>query len=130
MDINIACSHVRAWFLFLESLIYQGKDDCKFITWPCKRRYGSFSDGTCFPSENGVIAPEMGYTADRGPPGIYYLTTRFQSPYCGYPVRIGIKMADYNARYNGIITLRLDEINDKGKTNNTSEPLIFKLIIR
>ena len=83
---------------------------CKFTTWPCKRRSGSYSAGHCFPPENRIAAPEMGYAADKGPSGVYYLTTRSKVPYCGYPLRIGIKLPDYETA-RGIFSVKIHNGN-------------------
>ena len=118
MDINIACSHARSWYLFEESLRTQFRK-CRFSTWPCKRRFGSFAAGSCFPLENTVTAPELGYAADRGPTGLYYLVTRAESPYCGLALRAAVKVADSEIRPRGLFTLML--MNNGTKT-------IFKII--
>jgi hypothetical protein len=106
LDIHIACSHARSWFLFVESLQSQ-LGSCKFHSWPCKRRFGSYAAGTCFPQENTIAAPEMGYAADRGPTGLYYLTTRAEPPFCGYPLRAAVKASENEFRPKGILWMRL-----------------------
>uniref|UniRef100_A0ABD2XJV1 phospholipase A1 n=1 Tax=Trichogramma kaykai TaxID=54128 RepID=A0ABD2XJV1_9HYME len=123
LDINIACSHVRSWFLFEESLVSQKRSNnegCKFHSWPCKRRYGSFQAGSCFPPEDSIAAPELGYAADRGPQGLYYLATRSEPPYCGLPLRASVKIADSEPpRPRGVVTLAL--VNNATRT-------VFKII--
>lgn len=82
LDRKIACSHLRAWELFVASLQSQ-REECKFIAWPCNQGADAFTRGTCFPHENTKWSQEMGYTADHGPLGIYYLATRPNKQYCG-----------------------------------------------
>ncbi|EFN84677.1 Pancreatic triacylglycerol lipase [Harpegnathos saltator] len=81
LDRNIACSHLRAWYYFMESVQSQNKE-CKFAAWPCPDRI-SYIRGMCFPMETIERNQEMGYAANRGPLGIYYLPTRAESPFCG-----------------------------------------------
>ena len=113
LDIEIACSHVRSWFLFVESLKSQ-RGECKFHSWPCKRRFGSFSAGSCFPPEGTTTAPEMGYAADRGPTGLYYLATRSEYPFCGIPLRAAVKVSDTEYRPKGILRMLVE--NGKSTT--------------
>lgn len=108
LDIHIACSHVRSWFLFVESLQSHIHDGCKFETWPCKRRFGSYAAGSCFPPEESITSPELGYAADHGPTGLYYLPTRAEPPYCGYPLRASVKVADVELRPKGVLSVRLE----------------------
>ncbi|OXU19427.1 hypothetical protein TSAR_004763 [Trichomalopsis sarcophagae] len=105
LDIHIACSHVRSWFLFVESLQSHAHNGCKFETWPCKRRFGSYAAGSCFPPEESTAAPELGYAADHGPTGLYYLPTRTEPPYCGYPLRAAVKVAEVEFRPKGVLSL-------------------------
>lgn len=84
LDRNIACSHLRAWQLFIESIRTQ-KEECKFTAWPCPQGGISYARGMCFPMESTEWNQEMGYAANRGPLGIYYLATRADSPFCGKP---------------------------------------------
>lgn len=79
---EIACSHLRAWAYFLES-IRTTNESCKFIAWPCPQGTISYTNGMCFPMESTLWSQEMGYRANRGPLGIYYLPTRDQEPFCG-----------------------------------------------
>lgn len=87
LDRKIACSHLRAWQLFVESLLTQ-KRDCKFIAWPCPQGILEYASGKCFPMENNDRTQELGYVANNGPSGIYYLATRGEEPFCGTNVRL------------------------------------------
>jgi hypothetical protein len=82
LDRNIACSHLRAWQLFVESVRTQ-KGKCKFTAWPCPQGGIAYIKGTCFPMESTEWNQEMGYAANHGPLGIYYLVTRAETPFCG-----------------------------------------------
>ncbi|KAJ8688023.1 hypothetical protein QAD02_023818 [Eretmocerus hayati] len=108
LDVDIACSHVRSWFLFIESLRSQlNSNGCKFQSWSCKYRVGSYATGSCFPPEESSAAPELGYAADTGPSGQYYLPTRAQSPFCGRPLRASVKIAEMDPRPRGLFSLAI-----------------------
>jgi hypothetical protein len=92
LDTDIACSHIRAWRLFVESL-NQRPGGCQFMAYPCNAGLPSFQQGKCYPSLQkcaGEIVPQaqscgmMGVSADlaRGR-GALYLVTRDSSPFCG-----------------------------------------------
>lgn len=85
LDREIACSHLRAWQLYVESILTQSQK-CKFIAWPCPRGTLSYTKGTCFPMESTGWSQEMGYRANRGPLGTYFLPTRSEPPFCGIPI--------------------------------------------
>lgn len=82
LDREIACSHLRAWHLFVESIRSQN-EKCKFVAWPCPHGGMSYAKGMCFPMETTDWSQEMGYAANRGPLGVYYLATRAETPFCG-----------------------------------------------
>jgi hypothetical protein len=92
LDVDIACSHVRAWRLFVESLS-QRPGGCQFMAYPCHAGLPSFLQGNCYSTlqkcarESGPSAQPcgmMGINADkpRGR-GALYLVTRDSSPFCG-----------------------------------------------
>ncbi|XP_012536398.1 pancreatic lipase-related protein 2 [Monomorium pharaonis] len=89
LDKNIACSHLRAFQLYIESVRSQN-ERCKFIAWPCPHGGISYTKGTCFPMESTNWNQEMGYAADHGPLGVYYLATRAETPFCGQPIRASV----------------------------------------
>lgn len=86
MDKNIACSHLRAYQLYIESVRSQN-EKCKFIAWPCPQGGISYAKGTCFPMESTNWNQEMGYAANHGALGIYYLATRAETPFCGIRIQ-------------------------------------------
>ncbi|CAL1682156.1 unnamed protein product [Lasius platythorax] len=106
LDRNIACSHLRAWQLFIESIRSQNKK-CKFIAWPCPQGGISYAKGTCFPMESTDWNQEMGYAANRGPLGIYYLSTRAETPFCGQPLRASVMMSEDMPKTSGILFFKI-----------------------
>lgn len=86
LDRNIACSHLRAWYFFVESIRSQ-KEECKFSAWSCPQGRMSYIKGMCFPMEIRERNQEMGYAANRESLGIYYLATRTESPFCGIEIQ-------------------------------------------
>lgn len=91
-----ACSHLRAWRLFLESLRRKvlAKDDCQFIAYKCNGGLPSFQKGECFPqitNPHSNYSVDVNYRRDLGlmgvdakGDGVMYLSTRAKDPsYCG-----------------------------------------------
>ncbi|XP_034946054.1 pancreatic lipase-related protein 2-like isoform X2 [Chelonus insularis] len=111
LDRSIACSHARAWDLFVESLQSQF-GECKFIAWPCTQRDTSFEQGTCFPPENLKFSQEMGYAADGGPLGIFYLPTRAEYPFCGDPLRASVVVAKSVLKTLGWLFIKIQHKNE------------------
>ncbi|XP_066582884.1 phospholipase A1 member A-like [Prorops nasuta] len=108
LDKDIACSHIRAWQLFVESIqTAHVSHQCKFDAWPCPQGAISFLRGTCFPQETSEWSQEMGFPADRGPLGIYFLATRAEPPFCGKPLRASIVTSDDAPITSGILYLKL-----------------------
>ncbi|XP_020285308.1 pancreatic triacylglycerol lipase-like isoform X2 [Pseudomyrmex gracilis] len=107
LDRNIACSHLRAWQLFVDTVRTQKEDRCKFIAWPCPQGGVSYARGTCFPMETTDWHQEMGYAADRGPLGIYYLATRGETPFCGQPLRASVIISDGMPKTSGILFFKV-----------------------
>ncbi|XP_076683516.1 pancreatic triacylglycerol lipase [Andrena cerasifolii] len=107
---EIACSHLRAWRLFLES-VGGGNESCRFIAWPCPKGRTSYVNGLCFPMESTAWTQEMGYRANIGPLGIYYLPTRGEEPFCGQPLRASVTTSEDTPRTSGTLYLRIDQRN-------------------
>ncbi|KAG7212631.1 hypothetical protein KM043_012917 [Ampulex compressa] len=105
LDVNIACSHLRAWQLFAESLKQQGQ--CKFVAWPCSQGGFAYTRGACFPMETTAWSQEMGYEANNGPLGTYYLATRENEPFCGQPVRASVTTSDDAPKTFGNLYLKI-----------------------
>lgn len=92
---NTACSHIRAFELFLESLSSKADNSssCEFLTYKCEGGYASFNNGQCFIQVqyvNDSSKVNSSYRDDvsvlgenaRGT-GIMYFNTKASSPFCG-----------------------------------------------
>ncbi|XP_018375101.1 PREDICTED: pancreatic lipase-related protein 2-like [Trachymyrmex cornetzi] len=106
LDKNIACSHLRAFQLYIESVRSQN-EKCRFIAWPCQQGGISYAKGTCFPMESTNWNQEMGYAANRGPLGSYYLATKAETPFCGKPVRASIMTSEDILKTSGTLFFRI-----------------------
>ncbi|XP_076237419.1 pancreatic triacylglycerol lipase [Calliopsis andreniformis] len=107
---EVACSHLRAWTLFLESVRMENQS-CKFTAWPCPQGRTFYTNGMCFPSESTFWSQEMGYRANRGPLGVYYLPTRGAEPFCGQPLRASVTITEHTPRTTGTLFLRINQRN-------------------
>ncbi|XP_061197857.1 inactive pancreatic lipase-related protein 1-like [Saccostrea echinata] len=72
---NISCSHMRAIFYFIESII----SSCEFKAFPCTS-YWNFYRGSCISCANGCN--RMGYHVDKSVHGKFYLQTNAAPPFC------------------------------------------------
>ncbi|XP_011643285.2 pancreatic triacylglycerol lipase-like isoform X1 [Pogonomyrmex barbatus] len=106
LDRNIACSHLRAFQLYVESIRSQ-TEKCKFIAWPCPQGGISYAKGTCFPMESTNWNQEMGYAANRGSLGIYYLATKAETPFCGQPIRASIMTSENMPKTSGTLFFKI-----------------------
>ncbi|XP_014478476.1 PREDICTED: pancreatic lipase-related protein 2-like isoform X2 [Dinoponera quadriceps] len=106
LDRNIACSHLRAWYLFVESIRLQN-EECKFTAWPCPQGGMSYIRGMCFPMETIEWSQEMGYSANRRPLGLYYLATRAESPFCGTALRASVMTSEGMPKTSGILHFKI-----------------------
>ncbi|XP_015592390.1 pancreatic triacylglycerol lipase isoform X2 [Cephus cinctus] len=107
---KIACSHIRAWKYFVESMHTQFQN-CKFTSWTCKRGASSFKKGLCFPRAVTNGPQEMGYAADRGPSGVFYLVTRPEEPFCGDPLRAVVTTSEVATKTLGILYINIEHQN-------------------
>ncbi|XP_012135888.1 pancreatic triacylglycerol lipase isoform X2 [Megachile rotundata] len=114
---ELACSHLRAWMFFFES-VRMGNESCKFNAWPCPQGRNSYMSGICFPMESTLWSQEMGYRANFGPLGIYYLPTREEQPFCGQSLRASAMISDDKLKTSGILFLKIAQQNST---------IIFKL---
>ncbi|XP_011684982.1 PREDICTED: pancreatic lipase-related protein 2-like [Wasmannia auropunctata] len=106
LDKNIACSHLRAFQLYVESIRSQS-EKCKFIAWPCSQGAISYAKGMCFPMESTNWNQEMGYAANRGALGIYYLATKAETPFCGEPVRASVITSEDMLKTSGTLFFKI-----------------------
>ncbi|XP_044753699.1 pancreatic lipase-related protein 2-like [Coccinella septempunctata] len=92
---EIACSHIRAWHLFQETLLNKvaGKNNsCEFISYSCPGGLPSFERGHCFPhldNPKSKLYLDPSYRTEIGKlgedakgEGVMYLTTRSSSTFC------------------------------------------------
>ncbi|KAG5878995.1 hypothetical protein JTB14_026799 [Gonioctena quinquepunctata] len=101
----VACNHVRAIKLFIDSI----NSNCPYIGHSCSG-YGQFKEGRCFTCKPGGGCAIMGYHADTTPGLVenevqpqsklqettgnkYYLTTGREYPYCHRTYRISVETA-------------------------------------
>ncbi|CAG2065354.1 unnamed protein product, partial [Timema podura] len=116
VDINVACSHVRAWKLFLESMTTP-PGGCRFMAYPCQAGLPGFLQGSCFPAPDACNISHgdpqqscgfMGYDAQHSKGrGALYLVTRDTEPYCGEQLRATIYVSEKTQRTRGILNLQL-----------------------
>ncbi|XP_012344813.1 pancreatic triacylglycerol lipase-like isoform X3 [Apis florea] len=98
----VACNHVRAIKLFIESI----NSKCQYVAHECSS-YASFLRGECFSckSNNSLSCGIMGYHADTSPALVgrqdllsllgskFFFTTGKEDPYCRKHYRITINLA-------------------------------------
>ncbi|XP_012288719.1 pancreatic lipase-related protein 2 [Orussus abietinus] len=122
LDKGVACSHLRAWKYFVESVQPRPDQECRFVSWPCKGGAYDFVRGMCFPRfEPGTANPVMGYDADQGPLGVLYLPTRSRSPFCGDPLRATAITFPVRRDTLGILVFRIFHGNDSTTFQMRSE---------
>lgn len=92
---EVACSHIRAWQLFLETLNAKmnGPGSCEFLAYSCAGGLPSFEKGRCFPRLGAAPANTTELLRRRGDlgrlgedaagEGVLYFVTRAESPFCG-----------------------------------------------
>ncbi|CAK9817776.1 Pancreatic triacylglycerol lipase [Anthophora plagiata] len=107
---EIACSHLRAWSYFLES-VHMSNNSCNFTAWPCPKGRKSYMNGMCFPMESTMWSQEMGYGANRGPLGIYYLPTTDKEPFCGQPLRATVITSKEAPETSGTLFIKIVQHN-------------------
>ena len=102
---DTACSHIRAFELFLETVRSKADNSssCEFIAYKCDGGYASFDNGQCFTQVQHVgdrSKIDLSYRDDvsvlgedaRGT-GITYFNTKASSPFCGlYFISTVLKM--------------------------------------
>lgn len=112
-----ACSHIRSWFLFLDTLKTKalGTNNCEFVAFRCKGGLTAFQNGQCFPQINTALntslALDPSYRNDLGKlgedvrgQGVMYLVTRAQSPYCGMSEIYYLKRIMFNYTFRSSTT--------------------------
>lgn len=90
MTREIACSHIRAFHLFLESLFNKLNGTCEFIAYSCPGGLTSYEKGRCFPelASNKSIDLHPSYRTEIGRfgedvrgEGVMYFSTTDSTPF-------------------------------------------------
>ncbi|KAK6617215.1 hypothetical protein RUM44_005546 [Polyplax serrata] len=117
---SVVCSHVRAWQLFLESVVnLQKPNGILFIAYPCQSGSEGFVQGKCFiepkvrciPGDQGCNVMGMG-AHPNGARGALYLATRDSEPYCekcvaGEQMHLNLEISPTTEKTRGYLNLRL-----------------------
>jgi hypothetical protein len=117
---EVACSHIRAWRLFQETLLNKaagGQNRCDFTAFSCPGGLKSFERGFCFPDlpkPNTSLALDSSYRNDIGRfgedvkgEGVMFFATRATPPYCGTQIQASIHISPKTGVIKGIILLNL-----------------------
>ncbi|KAJ8946828.1 hypothetical protein NQ318_002108, partial [Aromia moschata] len=119
---EIACSHIRAFHLFIESVqnfmerTKGNKDICEFTAFSCPGGLPSFERGHCFPQldSNNSLAIDPTYRTDIGRfgedakgEGVMYFTTRDSSQFCGTQLQASVQISQKTGYTRGILQLKL-----------------------
>ncbi|BET00389.1 Triacylglycerol lipase [Nesidiocoris tenuis] len=89
----VACNHIRAIKLFIESI----NGHCPYLGYRCSS-YNAFTQGKCFScGVNGTNCAVMGFHAEKmpgvTPGGKYYISTGKDTPFCRHHYRVTIDLA-------------------------------------
>lgn len=114
---DTACSHIRAYHLFLESLVNKVKGiECEFLSYRCPKGPESFENGECFPQlepPNSTLALNTRYLNNLGVQGEYargkgvmYFVTTAQSPFCGTQLQAVVHISFNNQPIRGTLGIR------------------------
>ncbi|KAK9881696.1 hypothetical protein WA026_017215 [Henosepilachna vigintioctopunctata] len=135
---EIACSHIRAWHIFQESLLNKvsGKNNtCEFISYSCPGGLPSFERGHCFPhldNPKSKLYLDPTYRSEIGKlgedakgEGVMYLTTRSSSNFCGAQLQASVQISQKTKQTKGILQLHLKYLNYSTNFNIKCEILDF-----
>ncbi|GLV44425.1 uncharacterized protein CBL_10229 [Carabus blaptoides fortunei] len=119
LDRDIACSHVRAYYIFLETLLQQasGTAGCQFIAYQCPKGPRDFAMGHCYPVNNNMsvldtVASSLGVLGERSfGTGPMYLVTKAVPPYCGSQLQVSVQVSPLTKPSRGILFLTIDHGN-------------------
>lgn len=124
LDRDSACSHIRAFRLYIETVLNKVKnknkkaDYCQFTAFNCNGGLPSFESGHCFPQlekANSRLAIDRSYIADeigqigedvRGR-GVMYLSTRSTSPHCGTQLQASVHISQKTDSIKGFLKMNL-----------------------
>ncbi|KAL3268959.1 hypothetical protein HHI36_008045 [Cryptolaemus montrouzieri] len=135
---EIACSHIRAWHLFQETLLnkVEGKNNtCEFISYSCPGGLPSFERGHCFPhldNPKSKLYLDPSYRTEIGKlgedargEGVMYLTTRSSSAFCGSQLQASVQVSQKTKPTKGVLQLHLKYLNSSTNFNIKCEVLDF-----
>ncbi|KAJ8969962.1 hypothetical protein NQ314_001485, partial [Rhamnusium bicolor] len=124
---EIACSHLRAFHLFVESIINlilkkkENKDTCEFTSFSCPGGLRSFEKGHCFPEidmQNSSLTLDPTYRTDIGRfgeqvegEGVMYFSTKDSNQYCGTQLQASVQISEKTGYTRGILQLQLYYLN-------------------
>ncbi|KAF7287335.1 hypothetical protein GWI33_001695 [Rhynchophorus ferrugineus] len=125
---DFACSHIRAFRLFIETVLnklkYRDKksDYCQFTAFSCPGGLSTFESGYCFPQiekSNGRLVTDSIYAQDeigqfgedvRGQ-GVMYFSTRDSSSYCGRQLQLSVHVSQNYEPTKGLLKVNLHYSN-------------------
>ncbi|KAF5287804.1 hypothetical protein FQR65_LT12172 [Abscondita terminalis] len=131
---DTACSHLRAWELFLESL--EKNRNCEFTAFKCKNGLESFKKGVCFPNMQSGMKSLLNssYRSDVGKMGddvqgngIMYLVTKNQYPFCGAQLQVALSMSKLENDVNVHLTLKQENTTASTTISNVNSENAFGL---
>ncbi|XP_060529296.1 pancreatic triacylglycerol lipase-like [Cylas formicarius] len=113
-----ACSHVRAFRLFTETLLNKANNQkCRFIAFSCPGGLQSFNKGRCFPQlSNGRLDIDPAYRTDEigqfgedgSGGGVMYFATRDSSPYCGTQLQVSAHISQKTGPVRGVLQMQMN----------------------
>nr|XP_971822.3 PREDICTED: pancreatic triacylglycerol lipase [Tribolium castaneum] len=115
---EVACSHIRAWRLFQETLLNKAAGShnrCEFTAFSCPGGLKSFEKGFCFPhlpKPNSSLAIDLNYRNDIGRfgedikgQGVMFFVTRATPPYCGTQLQASVHISPKTEAIKGVLLL-------------------------
>ncbi|KAJ8920081.1 hypothetical protein NQ315_011735, partial [Exocentrus adspersus] len=122
---DIACSHLRAFHLFVESVHHlierkSNRDACEFTSFACPGGLTSFEKGYCFPQieRNNSLELDPDYTTNIGRfgedvrgEGVMYFSTKGSSQYCGTQLQASVVVSQKTGYVKGVLQLQLSYSN-------------------
>ncbi|KAK5644544.1 hypothetical protein RI129_005844 [Pyrocoelia pectoralis] len=117
-----ACSHLRAWELFKETLQIKVNKapKCSFTAYKCRGGFEEYRQGECFASmtERFKSSLDISHRTDLGRmgddvqgEGIMYLVTKDKYPFCGVQVHMSIFLTEAEQTLNGEVRCNIQQGN-------------------
>ncbi|XP_780558.4 pancreatic triacylglycerol lipase [Strongylocentrotus purpuratus] len=112
----IACNHIRAAYLFMDSI---NSGECPYLAFHCTREWEDYNEGLCF---EDTPTAQMGWLADQYAPDegvkelVYQQNTLDSAPYCGFQYRFEVEIDDGRKAemFKGKMTISL--VGDNGQS--------------